>query len=640
MTTHKKFVTTFFCILWVGCMSFVNGQQDLPAEVLAYADTVLYNGKVLTADDKFTIAQAAAIRDGKFLAVGDSARILKMAGPKTEKIDLQGKTVVPGFIEVHSGNYEGWHGPSGPAYFPDVRLKFNSLDAGLRAMKEVVDSSKAKPGEWIFFSFFRTEAAYQVTGKMLDAIAPNNPVLASYDNTAGVVNTLGLKTLPKWPELEPSIFKDAKGEPTGTIKNWAYGVLTYEVLPWPEGKLWDDMLQSQLRMMHRLNEIGVTTMGGRAGGLSVTLCKVLYDRGVLPVRLRIISEVPRVNPNAEGMLKRMGNLQGIGDEWFKIVGATVSSIDSNMDNGGYMTRNPKLKMYPGDAFGAYGQNKWIDGVDKGSDWKQYSDYKSALVAHKYGWSVSDMHIQGDGGVDLMIETMKAAEKADNPVTGQRTGLERSVAGQRWGFVHGMMRAPDQLKELAKADAQLSFSPDYLFLSKDGEYGTFQYGADAVNRMSPIRTAIDSGLKPILEARGGLPSFYRSFDRTIDLTKGERPAEDRTAANVTGPDEDDEFASLNSTYFIKLEKFITRKNDSTGKIWGAQEKASRQELLWMITNWASRMYKAEKEIGTIEPGKLADLLILGADYMTVPEEKIHEIPILKVLVGGKVKYEKR
>ncbi|MBI3940061.1 MAG: amidohydrolase family protein, partial [Acidobacteria bacterium] len=373
MITLRKFVGSMVCIVFVVCMSFVKGQQDLPAEILAYADTVLYNGKILTADDKFTVAPAVAIRDGKFLALGDSVRILKMAGPKTEKIDLQGKSVVPGFVEVHSGNYEGWHGPSGPAYFPDTQIKFNDLDAGLRAVKEVIDTSKSKPGEWILMNFFRTEAAYKVTRHMLDPLSPNNPVLISLDNTAGIVNTLGLKTLPKWPELEPSIFKDEKGEPTGMIKNWAYGVLTYEVLPWPEGKLWDDMVQSQLRMMHRLNEIGVTTMGGRAGGLSVTLCKVLYDRGQLPVRLRIVSEVPRVNPNSEGMLKRMGNLQGIGDEWFRIVGTTVSSIDSNMDNGGFMTRNPKLKMYPGDAFGPYGQNKWADGVDKGHDWKQYSD---------------------------------------------------------------------------------------------------------------------------------------------------------------------------------------------------------------------------------------------------------------------------
>jgi len=88
--------------------------QDLPPEVLAYADMVLYNGKILTADEKFTLAGAVAIRDGKILAVGENPRILKMAGPNTEKIDLKGNSVTPGFIEVHTPNFVGTHGPSGP----------------------------------------------------------------------------------------------------------------------------------------------------------------------------------------------------------------------------------------------------------------------------------------------------------------------------------------------------------------------------------------------------------------------------------------------------------------------------------------------------------------------------------------------
>ncbi len=76
-------------------------QQALPPEVIAYADRVLYNGKILTADDRFTIVQAVAIRDGKFLAVGQNNRILAMAGPGTNRVDLEGKTVTPGFFDTH-----------------------------------------------------------------------------------------------------------------------------------------------------------------------------------------------------------------------------------------------------------------------------------------------------------------------------------------------------------------------------------------------------------------------------------------------------------------------------------------------------------------------------------------------------------
>ena len=77
-----------------------DGQQalaELPPEVLAYADTVLFNGKVLTADDQFSVAEAVAIRDGKFLAAGTTERILKMAGPETRRRDLSGATAAPSF---------------------------------------------------------------------------------------------------------------------------------------------------------------------------------------------------------------------------------------------------------------------------------------------------------------------------------------------------------------------------------------------------------------------------------------------------------------------------------------------------------------------------------------------------------------
>ncbi len=90
----------------------------------------------------------------------------------------------------------------------------------------------------------------------------------------------------------------------------------------------------------------------------------------------------------------------------------------------------------------------------------------------------------------------------------------------------------------------------------------------------------------------------------------------------------------------MEAFITRKNNTIGKVVGPNQRITRQEALKMATAWAARFYGDEDIMGTIEPGKLADLVILGGDYMTVPEEKISELPILKVVVGGKIHYEKK
>ena len=80
--------------------------QTVPVEELLaphYADMIFYNGPVLTVDDQFSVAEAVAVRDGKILAVGDSDAILKLAGPKTLKVDLERtKAVMPGVINTHS----------------------------------------------------------------------------------------------------------------------------------------------------------------------------------------------------------------------------------------------------------------------------------------------------------------------------------------------------------------------------------------------------------------------------------------------------------------------------------------------------------------------------------------------------------
>ena len=78
--------------------------QSVPPELIRYADSILYNGKVLTADKNFTVAQAVAVRDGKILAVGTNAEIQRMAGPATRRVDLAGRSLVPGFIDSDGDN--------------------------------------------------------------------------------------------------------------------------------------------------------------------------------------------------------------------------------------------------------------------------------------------------------------------------------------------------------------------------------------------------------------------------------------------------------------------------------------------------------------------------------------------------------
>ena len=96
-------ITLMMVPAWAGSGRLEAQQANLPPEVLHYADFVLYNGKVLTADRDFRVAEAVAVRDGLFMAVGQTDRIKSMAGPNTRQIDLKGKTVTPGIIDMHGG---------------------------------------------------------------------------------------------------------------------------------------------------------------------------------------------------------------------------------------------------------------------------------------------------------------------------------------------------------------------------------------------------------------------------------------------------------------------------------------------------------------------------------------------------------
>ncbi|MBI3939945.1 MAG: amidohydrolase family protein, partial [Acidobacteria bacterium] len=584
---------------------------SVPREVMPYlyVDMILYNGKVLTVDDKFTVGEAVAVRDGKTLAVGSSALIQKMAGPNTVRIDLQGGTLTPGFIDSHANGTQGWHGPSGPSFMKNYK-SISCLDTGtqkedfdgcLRKIKDWVD--KAPAGEWIFVSLNRTAAAYKFTMPMLDSISGDHPLLCNLGNTAGIVNSKAFAMLNDYMSdeyVQSGIFRDKDGKPTGMIAGASYGVMSYEVMPWPTGQWLEEMIQKEILREKFINRMGVTSLGSRMSGLSVQIAREIQNRGIRPLRIRASMELMRLNPRTEQYLRRTGNLMDVGDEWFKIGGATVSSMDGAQAHN---TRKPAREIAAWDAFGPYGMTKWKDMVTPDKDWKKYSDYDNALIAGRYGWNVNDLHIQGDAGLEVLLEIMDKINET-NP-----------VKGKHYGTVHGLFRPPDLAKRLAAYDAVMSFSSQYIMRGNGAENLAKRFGADEVAGMSPIRDLIDVGLKPVMEV-----------NNTAGFLRGRKPGYGK-------------YLDSQNLFLDSMELFVTRKNNQTGKVWGPNQRVTREEVLKMATSWASRFYGDEKIMGRIEPGKLADYVVLGGDYMTAPEEQISDLPILKVIVGGKVTYDR-
>jgi predicted amidohydrolase YtcJ len=154
------------------------------------ADLLLTNGKIVTVDDRFTIAQALAVKGSRIVAVGSTAEIDKLKGPQSKIIDLAGRTVIPGLIDNHAHWIRA-------AEHDEVR--FDGVTSRARALKLLADRvARTPPGEWIAVLGGWSEEQFndsqqRFTRTELDAIAPNNPVALQSVYNHTVLNTVGLK---------------------------------------------------------------------------------------------------------------------------------------------------------------------------------------------------------------------------------------------------------------------------------------------------------------------------------------------------------------------------------------------------------------------------------------------------------------
>ena len=588
--TTLRFEILAVSILAISGMSQAQ-QANLPPEVMAYADMVLHNGQIITADDGESVVSAVAIRDGKFLAVGDDDRILSMADPATRKIDLQGKSVVPGFIDTHLHqafvSQISKLGNSG-------RVTFRDKQSGLEELKQLVEASP--PGDWVTLRAPRARVFYDLTRKDIDPLSPNNPVYLITQGAEVLANTLALD-IANIPPGTPGMVTDPQtGEPTGQLVLWAAGVMLYDAMPWPPLR---DFIDPQKAMFSKMNAEGLTTIIARAQGLTVSVFRELWLNQELTARVRVAHEFLRLNPNGEAYLKRLGNLSGFGDDWFKIVGTTVMPVDGADGDGASLTATPRLRVNERTAFGKFGHNRWIGyghEEETPNEWedlpqaaKERTEYQNIILANRYGWNITSVHSAGDEATRV---TLKAYEDASR---------EKPLEG-RWGIDHQPMQTAETIALIKK----LNVIPSFYYFTPGGAGlpgMVYQYGADRVSQMVPMNTFIKEGILPTAEADTSRYPFFAPM--------------------------------------YNLEVFVTRKDPQSddNRVYGEDEKLSRLQALYTYTKWAARYTGEEDLLGTIEPGKLADVAVLDGDFFSVPEDQMFEqLPVVMTIVGGKIVYQ--
>jgi predicted amidohydrolase YtcJ len=560
----------------------IEAQQNVPPEVLAYPNMIAYNGKVLTVDEDFSTVQAFAVRDGKFLAVGTNQRIRAMAGPQTRVIDLKGRSAVPGFIDTHN-HYNGY---AERGLIP--RVIFQTKGQWVAEIKKLVDV--AEPGEWVILRSERTpdqpwaESSFSMTRRELDPISPNNPVFVwtSPPGNDAIINSYALR-LANMPEGISGLVKDENGQPTGFIDQAAYGRVFYELLPWLD---LEELVPRYKAAQEKFNSQGKTTVGARYTPQSISVLKTIWERGEATLRMRVFHEFARVAHEPEAIIKRVGNLNGLGDDWFKIAAANIGNPDGSAGRGRGWTRSPKLP--------AMGNAKEVGDPDFGfvpyfAD-HQASDWSTIPILSRYGWRILGIHTAGDKSVDELISAYEEANK------------EKSIVHLRHGIDHSLMIRPEHIEAIKRLGLVTGAEEN----SAEGTENLAKiYGADEVYKVSPIRTMIDAGIIVGMEGLGN------------------------TGTDATG-------AEKTPLWFI--ETFVTRADVETGKVWNPSERVTREQGMMMSTIWAADYLGDRDTLGSIEPGKLADFVVLDGDYMAVPEDKISDLKAILTVIDGKVVYE--
>jgi predicted amidohydrolase YtcJ len=248
----KKLVWTLVVGL-VGASLALEAQQGAP-------DLILSNGKIITVDETFSIAQAVAVRGDRIVAVGTNQEINRLAGPNTRRIDLRGKSVIPGFIDNHA------HFQEEGAYWT-LETRLDGIESRKQALEKLSAAGKAKgPGQWVYTlgGFSPDQFADNrkpFTREELDQALPNNPVLLQFTRVETYLNSKAIDAIGVEKMTEPWIKRDAQGRATGVIDDPGAGAVRNAAgfLKTVPKEIFET---SQMAMLKDFQRAGLTGSGG------------------------------------------------------------------------------------------------------------------------------------------------------------------------------------------------------------------------------------------------------------------------------------------------------------------------------------------------------------------------------------------
>jgi predicted amidohydrolase YtcJ len=558
-----------------GCSGGIGGEPNAP-------DVIYFNGNIITVNEEFGLAQAVAVKDGRFTAVGSNDEVTPLASRGTRLVDLGGATVTPGFEDCHAHLYRGDDQfASWPANIHDLR-SFGTVEGLLDTLRVI--AANTPEGEWIHGRLSETGFPDDRLPQRwtLDEAVPNHPLALPRGPHTWTVNSMALElagVTGDTPNPEGGVIeRNAAGEPTGHLREGSAHRFVERLLP-AEARPTEEQIQedlySQMRLLVSLGVTGANVAGIRPGANFSNLESVYVQHGEelprLTVQVRISPGYDSYEDPVEGVQASIRELEQlsfnprVSRDRLKLGGVKMS-VD-----GGFSGRAARLLVpYPDGTVGAVRI-------------PEFALYEVGRWAHERGWQLG-VHMIGDGGVQLGVDVI------DRIV---REGTERDHRH----FVHHVSVTPpvETMAKMARSNISVCSQPNFTY---------------------------------------DLAPFYRQ------ALSGDRLATNNPQRSLMSRDVRVAYGSDHRPYgpLVAIWAAVWREGRDGLDYARATEAVTLEEAIRAHTLGTAYLGFHEKDRGSIEPGKLADMVVLTHNILTHDPALIHHIGVQKTIIGGEIVYE--
>lgn len=574
LSSMKKWLVLFNVLL----VGFVGAAEP--------ADTIFTGGKVITVDEKFSIAEAIAVRGERLIAVGINAEIEKLAGPETKKIDLQGATVLPGLIDSHV------HATNAAVYeFENEVPSFETVSDVLAYIRERAE--KAEAGEWITMSqvfITRLRERRFPTRAELDKAAPKNPVYFRTGPDA-VVNSMALELSRidrdyQVPEgSNARIERDsATGELTGIIRSAGGLIKVARTRDAPDFEQRKELLR---QLIADYNSVGITGISDRNASDSGTLLyQGLRDDGQLNARVYLYRGVSAGSP----IEKIKQQLDGFAEHPLHKYDNKLWARGVKIFLDGGMLTGSAYMLKPWGVSESYGiDDPEYRGMRYVEPEKLYQIAKYALERELQFTA----HSVGDGAVETLVDAYVRIAENDFPIRDKRACV-----------THCNFMTERAIEKMSQHGIVCDIQPAWLYL--DGSTLSHHFGIERLAWFQPYKALFENNV-----IVGG------------------------------GSDHMQKIGSLRSVNpynpFLGMWTTLVREPRWMEGALHPEHELSREQAIRLYTINNAYLTFEEKEKGSLEAGKLADFIVLDRDILECPVEEVRAIEVKQTWLGGEQVY---